>query len=172
VTGFRLRPARPDEAELLGELALRSKEYWGYDRAFLDACRAELTLGPEEVQDRRMVVAETGGQVIGFYSLDGDPPEGELGHLWVEPGWIGRRIGQELWRHALEQATAAGFSALTIEAEPRAEGFYRAMGAVRVGEMPSGSVPGRMLPLLRVRLADDGADPTAGTGPWPRRPGR
>ncbi|HBF81114.1 MAG TPA: GNAT family N-acetyltransferase, partial [Streptomyces sp.] len=30
--------------------------------------------------------------------------------------------------------------------------FYTAMGAVRVGAVPSGSVPGRMLPLLELAL--------------------
>jgi hypothetical protein len=35
---------------------------------------------------------------------------------------------------------------------PNAEGFYRKMGAERVGETPSGSIPGRMLPLMQVRV--------------------
>jgi len=37
-----------------------------------------------------------------------------------------------------------------IDADPNAEGFYLKMGAERVGESPSGSIPGRMLPLLQV----------------------
>jgi hypothetical protein len=46
--GVLIRPARPDECELLSELALRSKGCWGYDAEFLEACRAELTLVPED----------------------------------------------------------------------------------------------------------------------------
>jgi hypothetical protein len=51
------------------------------------------------------------------------------------------------------QAATLGFTALRIDADPHAEGFYRAMGAVRVGETPSSSIPGRMLPLMTVRLS-------------------
>ena len=37
----RVRPARPDEAEALTALVLRSKAHWGYDEAFTAACRDE-----------------------------------------------------------------------------------------------------------------------------------
>jgi hypothetical protein len=49
-------------------------------------------------------------------------------------------------------AAVAGFEYLEIAAEPNAEGFYRKMGAQSIGETPSASIPGRMLPLLRVRI--------------------
>ena len=152
MTDVRLRPARPGEAGLLSQLALRSKGHWGYDRAFLDACQAELTFRPDEIRPRRMVVAESAGRVLGFYSLDGDPPEGELGNMWVEPGSIGTGLGRRLWQHAMETAQTAGFESLRLDAEPAAEGFYRAMGAERIAESPSGSIPGRMLPSMRIRL--------------------
>jgi hypothetical protein len=41
----RIRPARPDEAGAISALALRSKGHWGYDAAFLAACRENLTIG-------------------------------------------------------------------------------------------------------------------------------
>jgi len=41
-----VRPARPDEASTLSELAVRSKAWWGYDVAFLDRCRRELETIP------------------------------------------------------------------------------------------------------------------------------
>lgn len=85
MTNIQLRAARTDEVDLLGELALRSKGHWGYDRDFLDACRTELTFRPDELGARRIVVAESAGRVLGFYSLDGEPPTGELGNMWVEP---------------------------------------------------------------------------------------
>jgi hypothetical protein len=37
-----IRPAQADEVEALTALALRSKAHWGYDDAFMEACRAEL----------------------------------------------------------------------------------------------------------------------------------
>jgi hypothetical protein len=35
----RLRAPRLDELEALSDLCLRSKAVWGYDAAFLEACR-------------------------------------------------------------------------------------------------------------------------------------
>ncbi|MDX3227991.1 GNAT family N-acetyltransferase [Streptomyces sp. ME19-01-6] len=144
----RLRAGREDEAGTLSELALRSKGHWGYDEAFLAACREELRLRPGEVAARRTTVAEQDGRVLGFATLEGDGPEGELGMLFVAPDAIGRGVGRLLYRHVLREAGRLGFTRLTIEADPHAESFYLAMGAQRVGDAPSGSIPGRALPLL------------------------
>ena len=148
-----IRPARGDEADLLTEVALRSKAHWGYDQEFLDACRAELTFRPEDVLTRRIVVAHSSSGIVGFYSVDGTPPSGELGNLWLIPERIGTGLGRRLWQHAVASAREAGYTSLLIEADPNAVGFYEAMGAEQVGEAPSGSVPGRTLPLLVFQLA-------------------
>jgi GNAT superfamily N-acetyltransferase len=152
VTDVMLRRARPDEARLLSELALAAKGFWGYDEEFLDACRDELTFDPADVAPRRIVVAEVEGAVVAFYSIDGEPPVGELANMWITPGRIGAGLGRVLWQDAMAAAAAAGFERLDIGAEPNAEGFYRRMGAERVGSMPSGSIPGRVLPLMQVTI--------------------
>ncbi|SDG33611.1 N-acetylglutamate synthase, GNAT family [Lentzea fradiae] len=149
-----LRRARPDEAGVLSAVAQAAKAHWGYDEAFLESVREELTLTAADVESRRVVVAVLDGEVVGFYSLDGAPPHGELGNLWVRPDRIGTGLGRVLWEHALAEADAAGFERLDVEADPHAEGFYLRMGAERIGGTPSGSIPGRVLPLLRVRPRD------------------
>jgi GNAT superfamily N-acetyltransferase len=149
----RLRAARRDEARLLSDLALRSKGYWGYDRAFLDACRAELTITPEEVESQWITVAERDGQVVGFYALAGKPPRGTLEDLFVAPDCIGTGVGRALWEHAIAVARKLEFERITLEADPGAEPFYLAMGARRIGSVPSGSIPGRFLPVLEVVVA-------------------
>lgn len=137
---------------MLSELALAAKGFWGYDQAFIESCRAELTFSADDVARGRFVVADLGGRVVGFYSVDGDPPAGELGNMWVRPGEIGAGLGRLMWQDAMATAAAAGFEYLKIDADPNAEGFYAAMGAERIGETPSESIPGRMLPLMRVRV--------------------
>jgi GNAT superfamily N-acetyltransferase len=153
VNVIELRDARPDEAPALSALAQRSKAHWGYSEEFLEACRAELTFTAAGLAGRRAVVAESAGRMLGFYTLDGDPPEGELGNLWVDPAHIGTGVGRRLWAHAVDTARATGFRTLRIDADPHAEGFYLAMGAQRIGAVPSGSVPGRELPLLSVAVS-------------------
>ncbi|MEO3853197.1 GNAT family N-acetyltransferase [Streptomyces sp. B8F3] len=145
-----IRAARPEEAAILSELALRSKGHWGYDEGFLALCREELTLQPSDVEQRRTAVAENQGRILGFVTVQGDPPDGELGMLFVDPPAIGGGVGRLLLEHALVVAEAIGFKQLEIGAEPHAEAFYRAMGATRIGTVPSGSIPGRELPLMTI----------------------
>jgi ribosomal protein S18 acetylase RimI-like enzyme len=147
-----MRPARRHEADALSNLALRSKARWGYDAAFLDACRPDLTFDSRELGARRAVVAEERGQVVGFYTLEGMPPEGKLGNLWIDPTHMRRGVGRRLWEHALAVADAIGLTSVLIDADPHAEGFYLATGAERVGAIPSTAIPDRLLPLMRYRL--------------------
>jgi GNAT superfamily N-acetyltransferase len=93
------------------------------------------------------VVAEYDGRPAGVATLAGQPPEGELDLLFVDPWAIGLGVGKALYLDALERARALGFGRLLIEADPFAEDFYLRMGAVRIGERVSGAT-GRALPLL------------------------
>ena len=149
---MRIRAARADEAAELSGLALRSKAHWGYDDLFMERCRAELTLRADEVERLRTVVAEQRGRVLGFAPLRGEPPVGELGMLFVDPPAIGRGVGRLLFEHTLATARGLGFARLTLDADPNAEAFYRAMGASRVGSTRSGSIAGRELPVMAVEL--------------------
>ncbi|WP_084728833.1 GNAT family N-acetyltransferase [Streptacidiphilus neutrinimicus] len=149
---MRIRPALPSEAAALSELALRSKGHWGYDEAFLAACREELTLHGEELAAKRAVVAEEDGRLLGLATLEGEPPVGELGMLFVAPEAIGHGVGGALYRHVASTARGLGCTRLELDADPNAEAFYRAMGAEVVGASPSASVPGRMLPRMAAVL--------------------
>jgi GNAT superfamily N-acetyltransferase len=149
---MRIRAARGSEATEISALALRSKGHWGYTPEFLEAVRAELAIQPEQVQAHRAHVAEDGGTVVGFFTVTGAPPEGELDCLYVDPSAIGRGVGRALLDAAIALARGEGFCALAIHADPHAEEFYLRRGATRVGEVPSCSIPGRMLPLLRLAL--------------------
>lgn len=146
--GIALRCARPAEAPQLTALALRSKAHWGYNAAFLEACVGPLTVTPARIRTSPVFVAQADQQVVGFYGLAPLGDDADLAYLFVEPAMIGRGLGGRLWRHAIETARSLGFRRLRIESDPYAEAFYRAMGAVRVGEVPSEAVQGRMLPLL------------------------
>lgn len=149
-----IRSARCGEAGFLSELALRSKAHWGYDAEFLASCRAELTLTDAELGTRRTTVAERAGDIVGFTTLEGEPPQGVLGMMFVDPCAIGKGIGRLLFTHAVETAQALGFTRFTIDADPNAEPFYEAMGGVAVGRVPSGSIPGRTLTRYLRRVPD------------------
>lgn len=152
---IRLRPATPDDCAVLTALARRSKAWWGYSEDFLAACAVELTVGEAMVPGT--VVADCAGTPVGFASvLAANSAEASLELFFIEPGWMGRGIGRRLFRSACDTSAALGCERLLIEADPDAEAFYRACGAVLVGSRPSGSIPGRCLPLLTVDTRANG----------------
>src|SRR3546814_2867694 len=103
-----LRLAKSSEGGSLSALALRSKAYWGYDSAFLQAYRDELTVSPKAAAAGRVVVLIEQETPLGFYALDaGDRrAEAEISLLFVEPAPIGRGIGRALWEHRSEEHTS------------------------------------------------------------------
>ncbi|MEV5947590.1 GNAT family N-acetyltransferase [Streptomyces sp. NPDC051993] len=147
-----IRPARATEARMLTAVALRSKAHWGYDAELMEACREELTVAANEVTRRRAMVADRDGHILGFTTLEEEPPTGVLGMMFVDPRAIGQGIGRLLFEHTIAAGRDLGFTQLTIDADPNAEPFYRAMGAVRVGNVPSGSIAGRVLPQMVVTV--------------------
>ena len=152
-----IRAAGEREALVLGELAFRSKAYWGYSPEFMAACRAELTVAEHDIAapDSVFRLAECDGDIAGYYALVRlSPYEYELEALFVEPHWIGRGIGRELVEHAKASARGLGADSLLIQGDPHAASFYLAAGAVQGGERESESIPGRMLPEFRIPLRD------------------
>jgi N-acetylglutamate synthase-like GNAT family acetyltransferase len=150
-----IRRALPGEAANLSALALRSKAVWGYDAAFMEACRAPLTVEPEVIAKCPFYVLDEGGTITGFYGLSGQPPRGEIEFLFVEPGCVRSGRGHRLAEHFLALARSLGFEEMDVSADPYAEGFYVAMGAVRIGKVSSDAIPNRLIPRLRFSLLTD-----------------
>lgn len=152
-TEATIRRAQPEEEAALSDLSFQSKTYWGYDAAFMDACRDDVTITPAAIREGAIYVIEESQKLIGYYELrTANADEVTLHTLCVEPTAIGHGFGRLLWRHAVETAREFDFSTMVLYSEPHAEGFYQAMGAIRVGEVLSTAVPGRTLPLMRFAL--------------------
>ncbi|HXY71771.1 MAG TPA: GNAT family N-acetyltransferase [Actinomycetota bacterium] len=148
----RIRRAREDEAAAISDLALRSKAMWGYPPAFVEACRAALTLTEEEIRQTPVYVHDGDTGVDGFYGLAGRPPRATLEYLFVDPVATRRGIGTKLLRHAVAVACRLGFERIEVESDPNAEPFYERNGGVRIGEVESSVEAGRKLPLLLIDL--------------------
>jgi len=147
-----LRTPEPDEAGRLTELCLRSKAAWGYDEAFLEACRAELTLTPSALRHSHMKVADRDGTLVGMAQVTVEGEVAALEKLFVEPTRLHGGCGRALLEWAKDTARALGAAILVIESDPGAAEFYRRMGAVDDGSVPSGSIPGRLIPRLTIAL--------------------
>lgn len=150
---YHIRPASAVEADLLTDLSLRSKAFWGYDASFLARCRAVMIVKAGGIESRPHYVAEVAGRIAGFYGFE---PEAEgigLDYLFIDNDFIGRGIGRALWQHAVDTARRLGHPALIVVSDPNAEGFYLKMGCRRIGTRPSELENGRQLPLLRYDLS-------------------
>jgi ribosomal protein S18 acetylase RimI-like enzyme len=151
---LNIRPARESEAEQLTAFAMRSKAHWGYAAQTLDGWRTQLAISAAHMSECPTFVAVIGDDIAGFYCVRPHPAAWELDALWVSPDFMRRGVGRALLEHALDTAREGGATELTIDADPNAERFYLACGAVRCGEVaaPIDEDPERTRPQLAFHL--------------------
>ena len=150
----RFRRPRPEEAEAITRLALRSKRHWGYDDAFMAALTPELTFTPADLAQERdhVEVLESSDDLLGVFRLCWRTEMAFLEDLWIDPEAMGRGYGRLVFERSVEVARSWGKGVMELEADPFAEPFYLHLGAVRVGMSPVTVVPGRSVPLMRYAL--------------------
>lgn len=142
---MRIRPARAGEEERLREVACAAKSHWGYEAERVREWAKSL-----EYVGKDVWVADV-GEPVGYATLIVEGELGELDELWVEPNWIGRGIGSELFRFVAARAASFGAARLEWEADPNAVGFYERMGARKLHDSAP-SEWGRILTVMGIDL--------------------
>src|ERR1039458_7846299 len=94
-----IRRALPSEAGALTELALRSKAHWGYDAEFMQMARPYMVIAPEIVEHGTSFLAESAGEILGFYILAIEEGTPTLRDLWIDLAVMRTGIGSALWAH-------------------------------------------------------------------------
>ncbi|QQO12793.1 GNAT family N-acetyltransferase [Bradyrhizobium diazoefficiens] len=130
-----LRAPTVEELPALSALCFRSKAVWGYDDAFMEACRRELTIESDDLRTSSIAVAEEDGKIVGVAQIKVIGSEADLLKLFVEPTTLRSGVGRSLFLWAINQATSEGADRLVIEADPDAAPFYRRMGAEDCGPL-------------------------------------
>jgi GNAT superfamily N-acetyltransferase len=150
-----IRRADEGEASALSALALESKRHWGYSPQDIERWRPELGISADDIRSRPTFVARLDQTIAGFYSLVPAAATWVLEDFWVAPRFNRRGVGRALLAHASETARAGGASTIAIDADPNAEPFYVACGAIRRGSVPAPTAdePGRTRPQLALRVA-------------------
>jgi GNAT superfamily N-acetyltransferase len=151
---MRIRRAREAEAPFLSQLAQCAKGLWRYASADIERWRPQLTICADDVATKPVFVADVNDVIVGFYMLVPSPRAWELDHLWVLPQFNRRGIGRALLAHASEVARTSGAASIAIDADPHAETFYVACGAIRrsVVSAPIASNPDRVRPQLALNV--------------------
>ena len=147
-----IRRARAKDAPALTSLILASKQSNGYDDVFMAACADELSITPQDIakQDIWVAVQE---ELMGCVCLIRDGAIGTISTFFIHPNHKRKGIGRALWEKVLEVAKSDNLTVLKLDADPAAVPFYQALGFATVSEAPSGSIPGRMLPHMQLKLA-------------------
>ena len=136
--GFSIRPARPEDAELLVNLVLELAVYEKLEqhaRATPDDFRRHL-FGVRPAAEAAL--AEVDGEPVGFalwfstFSTFRGQPGLYLEDIFVKPGFRGRGIGKGLLAAVARRAVERGCGRLewsVLDWNAPAIGFYRSLGA-------------------------------------------
>lgn len=131
---MEIRRAKPQDAEKLSQIALAAKSYWNYPERLLVLWKKALTVTQEIILESEVYKLTRNGDIIGFYELIMTENSAGLEHLWINPEHVRSGIGGKLFAHDLERSASLKAKTLNIKSDPKAEGFYKKMGAKRIGE--------------------------------------
>ena len=156
-----IRSARHYEASILTEISFESKGYWGYPQEYFAIWKNELTISPEYIEKHDVFVFENEGTVIGYYTIVELPEKifcsgieihkgFWLEHMFVDPGYIEKTIGTQMFVHLQKRCRARRIKELGILADPNSRGFYEKMGCKFIMEYPS-TITNRTTPYLLFR---------------------
>lgn len=165
-----IRRARPEEAEVLTQLALRSKRSWGYDDTFMSAIANDMIVRSDYLKNEYAVVAQRDDGIAGYAILRLDGGQAYLRDLFVDPLFMRKGVGAALFDHMLVFAKNQGAKRLALVSDPNAVGFYRRYGLRLIAQEASTFVVGRKLPVMAIHLPGSGATASLGAPsskvPW------
>ena len=144
----KLVPATKLDIGEVNTIMKDSKAYWGYDenfmKKFMDIFQVTEDYLDSSITKILYKVCGDGEIPIGFFSISYATGEGvELDNFFITPEQIGKGYGKKLWDHMLETMKPLKASTFTLWSDPGAEGFYRKMSCIKIGNKESPMLPGR-----------------------------
>ena len=147
--------AKPSDANVLTEIALESKAYWGYTAEELENWRDDLTILPETFESWRGSKFMIDEEVAGFYLLNRvNARTCYIEFLFVRPKFIGKSIGKQLIEHAIVSCRTNSCEVLNVLSDPNAESFYAKHGFKTMCQTES-AIPGRFLPEMELVFSEN-----------------
>jgi N-acetylglutamate synthase-like GNAT family acetyltransferase len=145
---MNFRKAHENESDYLSDLAIRSKSHWPYPEDYLEKSKELLEISPHYIDAHEVIVAEEDDKIIGFYAMEREFVE----HFWIDPGYIGKGYGTEMFGNLMTQAREMNLGYLYLYSEPFAIGFYEKMGWGRYGKKPSRIDPGIVFVQMEIEV--------------------
>ena len=150
-----IRPARPDEYDEIGELAVRVYLAEGYTRTDSRYNTVLRDVAPRAEKAELMVAVDDAGTILGTVTYAGlgspyaehvsSPEEGSFRMLVVDPAARGQGVGEALVQWCLDRAAGSGVRWLrlsTLAGMTAAGRLYLRLGFVRTPERDWSPEPG------------------------------
>lgn len=150
-----IKKAQLLDHKLLTQITFEGKAYWGYSQEQIQKWAEDLTISSRYIEDNEVYNLFLNDEIIGYYSyLKISEKEIKLDNLFLFPKYIGKGYGKLMMSHFLEKATIKKLNRIILEAEPKAQGFYKKFGFVTYDQHEP-SIKGRFLPLMSLDLTSN-----------------
>ncbi len=144
-----------EDAEVLTEIAVKSKAYWGYENDQVESWREDLTVTPKMFDESNIYKYIVDNQIGGFYILErANIRTSFLNFLFISPDYIKQGIGHQLLQHAIAYCKDGGSAILNVLSDPNAASFYAKYGFEVIAQRES-SIPGRFLPEMELEFPEN-----------------
>ena len=120
--------ASPEDASLFTEIAMISKQHWGYPEEWMALWKDDLTITEAFLEQNRGWKLLIDGQTAGYAIVVLREGNFEIEHCFILPGFIGQGAGKKLLQHifSIDQYKGAKFGVLS---DPNAVAFYQKFGS-------------------------------------------
>lgn len=141
-----------EDNEILTSITKKSKAYWGFSEDVLKGWEHLLTVTRDYIEKNEVYKLVQHEQIIGYYSyFFADEKTIKLDNLFVLPEFIGKGFGKLLMNDFLKNTKQLSIDKITLDAEPKAENFYKAFGFETIGQLES-SIKERYLPIMELQI--------------------
>lgn len=138
--------------EILTAITKMSKAYWGFTEDVLKEWSHLLTITKDYIEKNNVYKLVHDDQIIGYYSYFPTSEHAvKLDNIFILPEFIGQGFGRILMIDFLEKVKQSKINKINLDAEPKAEEFYKLFGFKTIGQLES-SIKDRFLPIMQLKI--------------------
>lgn len=140
------------DSEVLTTITKKSKAYWGFSEDILIEWEHLLTVTKEYIEKNKVFKLVQDDQIIGYYAyFSTNNNTIKLDNIFILPEFIGKGFGKILMNDFLKNIIQSGINKITLDAEPKAEEFYKIFGFKTIGQLET-SIKDRYLPIMELHI--------------------
>nr|WP_315170006.1 GNAT family N-acetyltransferase [uncultured Flavobacterium sp.] len=141
-----------EDNEILTEITMKSKAYWGYSGEQMKNWSELLTITKNYIETNNVFKLLVDDLTVGYYSYFYlNEKEVQLDNLFVLPNYIGTGLGKLLMNDFLNRIKNTERKKIIVDSEPNVENFYELFGFITIGQMDT-AIKDRYLPIMELKI--------------------